>query len=169
MSTKETKSALPEIKPAVRAAADAIIANVKANDTFDTKGGSAKAAKEAYVGALPEGQTEASIQQVREIDTNWMAGTALAAKELGMEAMKKNKALEHFSLTVAATGKDAFEAQFTKSKQVPNRLADGTTDGTKEQFGSVTARFDMYGAGNRGQLKAVKEHAKADALAAYGK
>jgi hypothetical protein len=169
MSTKETKSSLPEIKPAVRSVADTIIANVKAGDTFDTKGGSAKASKDAFVSALPEGHTEESVQQIRENDTNWLAGTALAAKELGMEAMKKNKALDHFSLTVAATGKDSFEAQFTKSKQVPNRLADGTTDGTKEQFGSVSARFDMYGAGNRGQLKAVKEHAKADALAAYGK
>lgn len=161
MSTTEKK--LPIIKTDTQDFADKIAKEIKID-----KAGTATITEGVYVANLPEGITEETITAVRSYDTNFAAASLLALGRNAAEAMKKNKELDTVALSIPATGKDSFELQYKRSKEKTVTAEDGSVS-NETRYGAAQVRFDMYGTGNRGQLKAVKENLAAEALAAFGK
>ena len=67
--------------------------------------------------------------------------------------MKKHEKLDNIKLVMPLIGKDTLNVSFDRSRSVPSGNDDGVT---KLAYGSVSARFDQYSAGNRGDYKRVK-------------
>lgn len=124
--------------------------------------------KGAYGRLLPEGITQEIVETVRNHDTLFAAATGLLAGEVGVDAMEKHKALERVTVTIPTVGKDSFGATFDRSRQVPDRNAEGGAT-TRTKFGSLGVEMNFYGAKSRGQLLKVKEHLGARAAEALDK
>lgn len=170
MSTTATKAStnnmpvIEGVKPEVISMAAAIQADMK----LDTKTGTVEVGKDLYKRLLPEDLTVETVERVQEHNTLFAAASGLALGEVAVPAMKKHKELDRASVSIPATGKDAFNHNFDRERQVPDRKADGTT-GTKTKYGSLSSEFAFYGAKSRGQMNKVKEHIGAKAVEAFGK
>jgi hypothetical protein len=114
-----------------------------------------------YVKTLPEDiatpEAIAVYKRFQEHHTDLAAAAPLAVHHHALPLAKKHSDLKSLSFELPMIGKDKLEADWQRSTQVPNRLADGTTDGTKEKFGAVSVKFVNYAAGNRGALALVKK------------
>lgn len=106
------------------------------------------------------GLTIAQFKQVADHRDLLVASQGLALGEIGLEAMKKDKALEMVTLSSKLV-KDKITSTFTRTKQVP----DGS-GGRKDKPGVLSTKFAVNGAGNRGQHKLVREHLSAMAAKA---
>ena len=168
MSTTATKTAktMPEIdgvKPEVISMAAAIQADMK----LDNKTGIVEVGKDLYERLLPEGLDKKTVELVQEHNTLFAAASGLALGEVAVPAMKKHKELERVSVSIHATGKDTFNHNFDRSRQVPDRQPDGTT-GTRTKYGSLGSEFGFYGTKSRGQMSKVKDYLGAKAAEAFG-
>ncbi len=167
MSTAtNTKTHMPEIegvKPEVVVMAEAIKADMK----LDAKTGNVEVRKDLYESLLPEGLDKKTVQLVQDHNTLFVAAAGLALGEVAIPAMKKNKDLDRATVSIAATGKDAFNLNFDRSRQVPDRNAEGGA-GTRTKYGSLGAEFAFYGSKSRGQMNKIKEHLGAKAADAFG-
>ncbi len=146
-------------------------AKAKPNLTLDYKDGEEEAritpSAELYKLLLSDGNSIDNVELVRQDDARIAAGAAHAVQELGLEAMKKHPKLQRVILELPATGKDYFGIAYNRSRQVPDRAADGTR-GTKTAYGVMTVDFNMYGTKNRAQLAAVRQAASTAAFDALG-
>jgi hypothetical protein len=167
MSTTATKDKTETAIPGVKQDIINIAAAIKKDMTLDAKTGVITVNKDLYERLLPEGLTKDTIELVQQHNTEFAAAAGLAIGEVAIPAMKKHKELERVSVSIPTVQKDAFNLNFDRSRQVPDRNAEG--GGTKTKFGSLGVEFQMYGAKSRGQLGKVKEHLSSLALDALGK
>lgn len=147
------------IKYQVRELADTIAKEIK----IDKATGVATVGEDLYTRTLPEGIDADVITKIQEHNTAFAAAGLLALGEAAIPVMKKNKELAGAELSVPTVGKDSFSFTFDRSRQVP----DGN-GGTKESFGTSGVKFNMYGAGSRGEGKKVKAELSEQALASFG-
>lgn len=145
---------------------------LRADSTIDVPKGATTAkvevAKGVYGRLLPEGITQEIVETVRNHDTLFAAATGLLVGEVGTDQMIKHKQLERVTVEIPTVGKDSFSATFDRSRQVPDRNAEGGAT-TRTKYGSLGVEMNFYGAKSRGQLLKVKEHLGARAAEALDK
>lgn len=127
-----------------------------------SKDGSVERPDDLYEKLLPEGITMEQLKGIQAHNTDFIAAATHAFGQAATPVMKKNAELNSISLDIPTVGKDSLSLQFDRSKQVPN--GDG---GMQTKYGSVSVKYDMYGAGSRGQLKAVKQYLAEEAAKAF--
>lgn len=110
-----------------------------------------------YEQLLPEGLTVDQYKAFQAHHTDLVAAAAHAVSHKALPLAQKHSDMKALSFELPMPGKDSMSAEWQRSVQVPNRLADGTTDGTKEKFGAVSVKISTYATGNRGALAIVKK------------
>lgn len=161
MSTTATKSA---IKPEILELSE----KLKAEITLDKKTGVATVSPDTYMKLAPAELTKDVLESVQQFNANMIAASAHAIGTLAVPAMKKDASLDKVTLTIPTVGKDYIGVAFDRSRQVPDRGADGV-NGTKTKFGSTSTEFVIYGTKSRGQLLNVKNELSEMAMKAFGK
>ena len=145
--------------------------HVKKATKIDSKTGSAPPVEGVFIDNLPANLTKELIEEYEEYKTVAAAGTTLALGELSIPIMKKNKELERTNIILPTTGKNTLSVEFTKSRQVPFKNADGTS-GLRPSYGSTHTQYNEYSDKSVGDLSKVKKilSAKADMeLGVHGK
>jgi hypothetical protein len=107
------------------------------------------------------------IKGVQDHNTIVAAAAGLAFGQMSQDAMQANKELERATLELPTIGKDGFDFTYDKTRQVPDRTADGTV-GTKTVHGSLRVGYRTYGTKSRGELMKVKEQLAIDAAKVFG-
>lgn len=161
MST--TTKALPEIKDNVSTLAKTIQGAL----SIDKETGTGTVTPDFYVANLPEGVTAETVKSIQAYNTTMAAALTLALGRESIPVMTKNKGLEQTTVNLPTVGKDSFSATFVRSVKTNNPFDKEAAP--TDKFGSASVKYDMYGAGSRGQVKAVKENLVAEATAAFGK
>lgn len=156
------------IKQEIHNMAAVIIADAKVGEVAEGGTAVVTTGKDLYERLLPEGLTLDIVQTVHDHHLQLAAAGTLAAGEIGLAAMKKDKKLNRVDLEIPATGKDSFGFQFDRSRQVPDR-SPGNTGGTREKFGMGTTSFNMYGVQPKGQVDKVKKYLSQSAAEAFEK
>jgi len=116
-----------------------------------------------YESLLPEGVSMDLLERVQAHDTEVLAATALAVGKMGNHAMKKDETLNKISLVMPTVGKDTFSFAYDRSRQVRDGAPGDKDAGMKTKYGIMTLGVDKYGAGNRGEVGAVKSFLSAEA------
>jgi hypothetical protein len=116
-----------------------------------------------YESLLPEGVSMDLLERVQAHDTEVLAATALAVGQLGNKAMKKDETLNKISLVMPTVGKDTFGFAYDRSRQVRDAAPGTEGAGMKTKYGIMSISVDKYGAGNRGEVGAVKTFLSAEA------
>lgn len=150
---------MSDIKPEVLALAEKLKSGITV-----AKDGTATAAEGLFEQSLPEGVT---MEQMKAAQAHTNLFIAAAANVLGNESinvMKKNAEIQAVSLSIPTVGKDSLDLTFKREAQVPN----SSGEGTNTKYGSLSAKYSMYGAGSRGQLLKVKQDLSEKATAAFG-
>jgi hypothetical protein len=108
----------------------------------------------AFVETAPEGVTREMIEAVYTHRDNFIAGATHAAGLASNEAAKKHKGIEEIAFTFPLGGKDTYNLEWTRSKEVPNGI--GKEAGMKTVFGHTTRGITQTATkGSSGQMKAV--------------
>lgn len=116
---------------------------------------------EAVEKALTEGLDLETVERVQNETSELVSATGLALGELGIEAFKKDDKLDQVSVSFAF-GKDRHSAVFQRSREVPiNRPGEPRELATK--YGLLTSSVTVYGVGNKGTLKRVRQHLSEEA------
>jgi hypothetical protein len=76
----------------------------------------------AFVETAPEGVTREMIEAVYTHRDNFIAGATHAAGLASNEAAKKHKSIEEIAFTFPLGGKDTYNLEWTRSKEVPNGI-----------------------------------------------
>lgn len=167
MTTKEATAVAAPVRKEIKQEVINIAAAIEKDITIDAKTGVATASPDLYARLLPEGLTPAIIKDLNDHNALFAAAATLALGDKAIPVMKKHKDLDRISLSIASVGKDGFGVNFDRSRQVPDRGADGA-HGTKTKYGSASVEYVMYGTKSRGELLKVKAKLADDALAAFG-
>ena len=128
------------------------------------KDGSASVEEGLYEKHLPEGVTMEQLKEVQKHNNNFIAAAAHAFGDESITIMKKNAEVSAVSLSIPTVGKDSLDLSFQRERSIPN--ANG--EGTNVKYGSLQAKYNMYGTGSRGQLLKVKQELSERATAAFG-
>jgi hypothetical protein len=107
------------------------------------------------------------IKSVQDHNTIVAAAAGLAFGQMSEAVMKDNKEIERTTMDLPTLGKDGFDFTYDRTKQVPDRTADGTV-GTKTVHGSLRVGYRTYGTKSRGELLKVKEQLATDAAKVFG-
>lgn len=119
---------------------------------------------EAVNTALPEGAILEVLNAEQKHRSVFTAAGGLAFGENSLDVMKKNAEVSQTSISIPMIGKDTLNYTFQRERPIPNANGEGTT----VKYGSLSTKFDMYGAGSRGQLLKVKQDLAERATAAFG-
>jgi hypothetical protein len=118
------------------------------------KTGKAEVDEHTYVDCAPEGITRESIVAHNEYRDSFVAAATHAAGLAANAAAKKHKAIDEVSFSFPLAGKDAYNLEWQRSKEVPNGI--GADAGTKTVFGHTTRGVQQTATkGSSGQMKAV--------------
>jgi len=101
------------------------------------------------------------IRKVRKLDTHVANVVTLGGGEEALHLAKKHKDLERVQVKVQADDKNNFAFDWKRSITTINPT-------TKEQgtkHGVANIKFDFYGTGTHGELKAIREHLSSQASA----
>lgn len=105
------------------------------------------------------GLTIADFKKVQDHRDTFIAAQGLALGEIGVEAFKKNKKLDQITVE-QKVHKDVVSSNFKREKDYPNAQEPGTTI---KKFGVLSSKVQANGAGNKGQLKLVRQHLNEEA------
>lgn len=114
--------------------------------------------------AINEGQVKA----IQKHTSEFFAATALAAGEIAVPAMKKDKKLDQVSVEVPVL-KDTVSHVIQRSKEVMAGMPKDGERQTKEVYGYLTSKYVNDVSGSKGEAKKVKQHIAALAEEAFGK
>jgi hypothetical protein len=107
-----------------------------------------------YVDCAPEGITSESIQAHLTYRDNFVAAATHAAGMASNTAAKTHKTIEEISFQFPLGGKDTYNLEWMRSKEVPNGI--GKEAGMKTAFGHTTRGITQTATkGSSGQMKAV--------------
>lgn len=110
---------------------------------------------------LPEGLTMETVEAVQDLTGEVVSGLGLALGNLGIKAFKKDPKLEQVSASFKF-GKDVHNATFQRVREVPiNRP--GEERKTAPKYGVLSNSVTVHGAGNKGNLRKVRQHLSAEA------
>ncbi len=129
-----------------------------------TKDGSASVADGIYEQNLPEGVSMDTLKEIQKHNNTFIAAAAHAFGTEAIGTMKKNAEVSAVSLSIPTVGKDSLDLSIQRERPIPNANGEGTT----VKYGSLQAKYNMYGAGSRGQLLKVKQELSEAASAAFG-
>lgn len=108
----------------------------------------------SFVDCAPEGITRETIAAHIEYRDNYVAAATHAAGLAANAAAKKHKAIEEVSAVFPLGGKDTYNFEWQRQKEVPNGI--GKEAGTKTVFGHTTRGVTHTATkGSAGQMKAV--------------
>lgn len=141
---------MSEVKPvseAIKTLAKAIAADLTVNED-----GTVKAPDDLFAKHLPEGLDLATVKKVHTQRQEFMAASALAVGEVGIEAMKANKNLDQVQLKVNV-GKDVATVTTVRRHE---QAVPGSQD-TVVSHGYTTASYKAKGGS---VLKTVRDHLK---------
>ena len=161
MSEVTTKKA--EIGLHVQSLAELIKSDAKVSKADATGKIEVTVGDDLYARSLPEGITKEIVEQLQSHNAAFAAAGVLAAGDIGLKQLKKDKTATHVAMAIPTVGKDRFDFAFHRQATV----SDGQ-GGQKEKFGTASAKFIMYGAGARGEMKKVKDHLADQALDVFG-
>lgn len=116
-----------------------------------------------YESLLPEDIPMDLLERAQAHDTKVLAATALAVGRMGNQAMQKDESLNKVSLVMNTVGKDTMSFAYDRSRQVRDGAPGDKDAGMKTKYGIMTIGVDKYGAGNRGDVGAVKSFLSAEA------
>ncbi len=136
--------------------------------TLDTKNNTVTAAEGLYESILPEGITMDYLERVQAHNTDVIAATQLAVGRIAIPAMHKHADLNKVTLSLPTVGKDTFDFAFDRSRQVRDGAPTDKDAGMKTKYGASTVSVDIYGAGSRGSLAAVKALLSVEATETLG-
>lgn len=129
-------------------------------------------AADLYEKSLPEGITTDQIKAIQQHNTALVAATGLAVGELAIDAFKADKDLTRVSTEFAAVG-DKISTAVIRSREYPaggipkeGEVRDPNAKIVK--YGVIEAAYEVASNGNKGELKKVRTHIGALALAALG-
>jgi hypothetical protein len=114
------------------------------------------AADGLYESLLPEGISMDMLERIQAHDTEVLAATALAVGKMGNQVFKKDETINKITCVVPTVGKDTFGFAYDRSRQVRDAAPRTEGAGMKTKYGVMTVSVDKYGAGNRGDMGAVK-------------
>lgn len=110
--------------------------------------------------ATATGIAAETLEKLQSFTTTAIAAGALAAGEIGIEAMQKNADLRQVTGSIPMFGQDNIGYTFNRSARVPN-------DPDAKSYGSILVGVNIHGAGkSRGELAIVAADLKARAAAA---
>lgn len=150
---------MSDIKPEVLELA----AKLKAGISI-AKDGNATVTEGLYEQTLPEGITIEQLKDIQKHNNVFIAAAGYAFGESAIDTMKKNAEVSAVSVSIPTVGKDTLDLTFQRERQIPNAGGEGTS----VKFGSLQAKYNMYGAGSRGQLLKVKQELSEKASAVFG-
>jgi hypothetical protein len=111
--------------------------------------------EKAITALVPDAPMELH-ERIQAANMTIMAAGMHAVGVKGIEAMEKDPSLNKVTCELPTIGKDTFNFSFERSRQV-RASAPGEKDTTmKTKFGIATLGVDIYGAGSRGEVQAVK-------------
>lgn len=116
-----------------------------------------------YETLLPEGLSMDTLERVQAHNTEVLAATMHAVGKIAIPAMQKDDTLNKVTLELPTVGKDTFSFAFDRSRQVRDGAPGDKDAGMKTKYGISTIAVDIYGAGNRGDVGAVKSFLSQDA------
>jgi hypothetical protein len=118
------------------------------------KEGKAAINEHVYVDSAPEGITRESIAAHQEYRDNFVVAATHAAGLAANEVAKKHKGIDEVSFVFPLSGKDTYNLEWQRTKEVPNGI--GKDAGTKTVFGHTTRGITQTSTkGGSGQMKAV--------------
>ena len=100
--------------------------------------------------------TELTVESFKLHEThraNLIAAAGLAAGEIGLEAMKKDKKLEQVTFEMPVL-KDSISVALQRSKEFPNAQGGDPI----QKFGVLTSKYVVDANGNKGEYKKVRQH-----------
>lgn len=166
-ATKASESATKELRP-LKDDTLTMAKTIAKELVIDKATGVVTITADTYAKLLPESVPEATIKAMQEHNTTFIAAATYALAEVAAPVMKKNGELTKAELSVPLIGKDVLELGYTRSEEVSDGKKDDQGNyGRKTNFGTTSARFKTYAAGNRGELAKVKEHVSAAAAALF--
>lgn len=125
-----------------------------------------------YEKSLPEGITADQIKAIQQHNTVLVAASALAVGEIAVDAFKADKELQRVTSEFSAVG-DKISTAVIRSREYPaggipkeGEVRDPNAKIVK--FGVIEAAYEVSSNGNKGDLKKVRTHISALALAALG-
>ena len=114
------------------------------------------------------GIDEKHVKAVQKHNAEFFAGTMLAAGELGVQALKKDKKLEQVSVEIPVL-KDSISHSIVREKEVMAGMPKEGERQTKIAYGFVNSKFVTDVTGSKGEAKKVRAHIAALAEEAFGK
>lgn len=141
-----------------------LAAKLKAGITIG-KDGQATVEEGLYEKHLPEGVSMESLTTIQKHNSLFIAASAEAVGSQAIAAMKKNAELAQISVGIPIVGKDSLDITFQRERHIPSASGD---EGTIVKYGSLQAKYNMYGTGSRGQLLKVKQDLSERATSAFG-
>jgi len=115
-----------------------------------------------YATTLPEGIDLATVKRLHDHRNNFLAGAALAAGEVAIEAMKDDPNLKTVTTKIAGMGKD--DATITTQRQHEHRASPTSSELVKAPGWTTVAYRANPGTG----VKAVRDHLKGIAAGCFG-
>lgn len=107
-------------------------------------------------------------KEIKKFDTRFAAAGLEAFQGLALPIMGANKSVDFAHLVIPTIEKDAIDIKINRESEV----GDGTKGedgkpGRKIVYGQTRVKFDIYAAGDRGELAKVKENIKHGAAALF--
>lgn len=118
-----------------------------------------------YEKNLPGTISMDTLKEVQKFNNTFIAAAAHAFGDEAIAAMKKNAELSQISVQIPTVGKDNLNLSFQRERTIPSTNGEGAST---VKYGSLQAKYDMYGTGSRGQLLKVKQDLSDRATAAFG-
>lgn len=106
-----------------------------------------------YAANLPEGHSEETVRALNNYNADFATAATHAFGNAAIDAFHGNKDLQRANLTLPMVDKDALVLNATRERTINQ----GEGKDPIVSYGSVTAQFDIYASGNRGQMKVVKK------------
>lgn len=149
-----------KIKPEIKALAKEIVIP-------DFVDGKSTTTEDNLISTLPEGVTRTQLDLIDDHRSQYVAAGVLAGGEKAIKAFEADKKLQSLSLTLDLANGRSMSTVFTRKEEYPNlknRDEPGTVKYCTTGFKLSTPESNTHA----GQLKQVRAHLNASALAALG-
>lgn len=156
---------MSDVKQSIKDMAEALKKDMKLST-----GGVIEVSSDAFLKSL-EGTniTEANVKAIQKHTSEFFAASMMAAGELAVPAMKKDKKLEQVSVEIPVL-KDSVSHVIMREKEVMAGMPkEGEAVPKKTTYGYVSSRYVTDVSGSKGDAKKVKLHIAAMAMEAFGK
>lgn len=122
----------------------------------------------AYVKGLPPSLSEETVREVHRYNNLVIAALPLALGKKVIPHMKSDQGVTSVTAKMPTIGRDNLEVTIEREKQVRVPQPAGAPEVTKTVYGAVTAKYNMFGNRNAGELAKVKKELADQAMAAFG-